>query len=236
MAEIGPEAFYASNIMEMGPQIVNHIGCQDCHDPKGMGLRVTRPALALLCIRGTFLGSLPQVLRGETAPIYQRIPTAPPFVLALLLLLSNLAWGVLRHLTGGLGASSLFLFNHINALVVVAAGLFGVGDMVRLDLWAQEGWLAWTGTDGKRPYEPPFAVDLNAFTREFFPPQLTILDAATGKVILPENVDLLNLRAGFQGSFFGHELEVREVTQSAPWSMSARARDSHKSKLSVTHG
>jgi nitrite reductase (cytochrome c-552) len=45
MAEIGPEAFYASNIMEMGPEITNHIGCQDCHDPKGMDLRVTRPAL-----------------------------------------------------------------------------------------------------------------------------------------------------------------------------------------------
>lgn len=45
MAEIGPEAFYASNIMEMGPQIVNHIGCQDCHDPRGMDLRITRPAL-----------------------------------------------------------------------------------------------------------------------------------------------------------------------------------------------
>lgn len=46
MAEIGAEAFYASNIMEMGPEIVNHIGCQDCHDPKSMALRITRPALA----------------------------------------------------------------------------------------------------------------------------------------------------------------------------------------------
>ena len=45
MAEIGPEAFYASNIKEMGAQIVNHIGCQDCHDPKSMALRITRPAL-----------------------------------------------------------------------------------------------------------------------------------------------------------------------------------------------
>lgn len=46
MAEVGPEAFYADNIMEMGPQIVNNIGCQDCHDPEGMQLRITRPALA----------------------------------------------------------------------------------------------------------------------------------------------------------------------------------------------
>jgi nitrite reductase (cytochrome c-552) len=45
MADIGPAAFYAGNIMEMGEQIVNHIGCQDCHDPSSMELRVTRPAL-----------------------------------------------------------------------------------------------------------------------------------------------------------------------------------------------
>lgn len=46
MAERGPEAFYADNIMNLGSEIVNHIGCQDCHDPKSMALRITRPALA----------------------------------------------------------------------------------------------------------------------------------------------------------------------------------------------
>lgn len=51
MAEIGPEAFYASNIKEMGAQIVNHIGCQDCHDPKSMALRITRPALVEAFVR-----------------------------------------------------------------------------------------------------------------------------------------------------------------------------------------
>ncbi len=45
MAEVGAESFYASGIMEMGPEITNHIGCQDCHDPTGMDLRITRPAL-----------------------------------------------------------------------------------------------------------------------------------------------------------------------------------------------
>jgi len=29
----------------MGPEMVNPIGCQDCHDPKTMNLRITRPAL-----------------------------------------------------------------------------------------------------------------------------------------------------------------------------------------------
>lgn len=46
MNEIGVAEFYKSTWAEMGPEIVNHIGCQDCHDPKTMNLRITRPALA----------------------------------------------------------------------------------------------------------------------------------------------------------------------------------------------
>jgi nitrite reductase (cytochrome c-552) len=46
MESMGPAAFYKSTWSDMGPEIVNHIGCQDCHDPKTMNLRITRPALA----------------------------------------------------------------------------------------------------------------------------------------------------------------------------------------------
>lgn len=46
MNQLGVAEFYKSTWSEMGPEIVNHIGCQDCHDPKTMNLRITRPALA----------------------------------------------------------------------------------------------------------------------------------------------------------------------------------------------
>lgn len=46
MSGMGPAAFYKSSWADLGPEIVNHIGCQDCHDPKTMNLRITRPALA----------------------------------------------------------------------------------------------------------------------------------------------------------------------------------------------
>lgn len=46
MQEIGVEKFYAGTWAEFGHEIVNNIGCQDCHDPKTMNLRITRPALA----------------------------------------------------------------------------------------------------------------------------------------------------------------------------------------------
>ena len=46
MNEIGVENFYAAKWSDLGHEIVNNIGCQDCHDPKTMDLRITRPALA----------------------------------------------------------------------------------------------------------------------------------------------------------------------------------------------
>ncbi|MBS0000857.1 MAG: ammonia-forming cytochrome c nitrite reductase [Cyclobacteriaceae bacterium] len=45
MREIGAEDFYDGPWAEMGPQIVNPIGCADCHDPITMDLRISRPAL-----------------------------------------------------------------------------------------------------------------------------------------------------------------------------------------------
>jgi nitrite reductase (cytochrome c-552) len=45
MQEVGIEEFYASSWSSMGEQIVNPIGCADCHDPATMELRISRPAL-----------------------------------------------------------------------------------------------------------------------------------------------------------------------------------------------
>jgi len=45
MAEVGVAEFYAGKWASMGMEIVNPIGCADCHDPETMNLRITRPAL-----------------------------------------------------------------------------------------------------------------------------------------------------------------------------------------------
>jgi nitrite reductase (cytochrome c-552) len=45
MHEHGVAGFYAKTWAELGPEVVNPIGCQDCHDPTNMRLRITRPAL-----------------------------------------------------------------------------------------------------------------------------------------------------------------------------------------------
>jgi nitrite reductase (cytochrome c-552) len=45
MQKMGVAEFYKGKWKDIGSEIVNPIGCQDCHDPKTMNLRVTRPAL-----------------------------------------------------------------------------------------------------------------------------------------------------------------------------------------------
>jgi len=45
MNEMGVAEFYAANFHDLKPQVNHPIGCQDCHDPKTMSLRITRPAL-----------------------------------------------------------------------------------------------------------------------------------------------------------------------------------------------
>jgi nitrite reductase (cytochrome c-552) len=46
MNEMGVAEYYAGTLMDLGSEVQNHIGCQDCHDPQTMNLRITRPALA----------------------------------------------------------------------------------------------------------------------------------------------------------------------------------------------
>ncbi len=45
MSKIGPAEFYRGTWEEKGPEIVNPIGCADCHDAETMNLRISRPAL-----------------------------------------------------------------------------------------------------------------------------------------------------------------------------------------------
>lgn len=45
MSQMGPAEFYKGTWEEKGAEVVNHIGCADCHDSKTMNLQITRPAL-----------------------------------------------------------------------------------------------------------------------------------------------------------------------------------------------
>ena len=45
MEEVGPAEFYKANWAKWGADVVNPIGCSDCHDSETMDLHISRPAL-----------------------------------------------------------------------------------------------------------------------------------------------------------------------------------------------
>ncbi len=45
MQEVGVEKFYGTPWSQFGAEVVNPIGCADCHNPETMDLTITRPAL-----------------------------------------------------------------------------------------------------------------------------------------------------------------------------------------------
>ncbi|WKK64621.1 ammonia-forming cytochrome c nitrite reductase [Lutimonas zeaxanthinifaciens] len=45
MNETGIDEFYSGKWASKGPEVVNNIGCADCHNPKDMSLQISRPAL-----------------------------------------------------------------------------------------------------------------------------------------------------------------------------------------------
>ncbi|MFZ2901053.1 MAG: ammonia-forming cytochrome c nitrite reductase [Saprospiraceae bacterium] len=45
MKELGVTEYYNKKVSDLGPQVINPIGCADCHNPKTMNLTITRPAL-----------------------------------------------------------------------------------------------------------------------------------------------------------------------------------------------
>ncbi len=45
MDKLGIDEYYQHTWASLGSEIVNPIGCADCHDPKTMNLKITRPAL-----------------------------------------------------------------------------------------------------------------------------------------------------------------------------------------------
>jgi nitrite reductase (cytochrome c-552) len=45
MSQMGIKEFYAANFHDLTKEVTHPIGCQDCHDPQTLKLRITRPAL-----------------------------------------------------------------------------------------------------------------------------------------------------------------------------------------------
>ncbi|MCF0175647.1 MAG: cytochrome c biogenesis protein ResB [Bacteroidales bacterium] len=113
------------------------------------------------------------------------------FVLPYLWMTVSLGMAILRVLTSRHTARTIpFILNHLGLFLVLVCGAAGSADTRRLVMKAFEGKPEWCAFDKAKPYgEPvnlPFAVELNDFIMEEYPPVLMLMDNSSLRY-MPEN-------------------------------------------------
>jgi len=109
-------------------------------------------------------------------------------VLAQIYLLTVLGLVVFKRIARLNQRNIGFIINHAGLWIVIAAASLGTGDLQRMKMELHEGETIWYAYDEQnRLYELPFAIKLQNFHIDEYPPKMTIVDSKTGKPI--ENLD-----------------------------------------------
>lgn len=161
------------------------------------------PAIASAVVLTVIMGITPQV-SAATAPKdplgLSRMLGFWPFVLVyfwMTLIVGAKAAEQLRNFRRSQKASML---SHIGLFVVLAYGTLGSADMQRLRIFCEQGKPEWRGLDAwNNVVQLPFAIELDRFTIDQYPPKLMIIDAQ-GRPLPQDKPDFLSVDSGFTAS------------------------------------
>jgi hypothetical protein len=131
---------------------------------------VTMAAVGLLATVGGVIPQTPDAPDWARAAGLHHVFSGAPFVVAMLLLLTNLGLATLRR-GRELGLRGwLFSLNHAGLWIVLACGMFGAGDVIRARLMLVEGAADARIVDGQgRQGYLPFGLFLQRFYVEQYP-------------------------------------------------------------------
>lgn len=99
------------------------------------------------------------------------------YALTSLFLLISLGLVTLRRLTPFNLRNIFFTINHFGLWIVLAAASLGQADKASFNMTVPENELIWYGYDKEgNYYEPNFAIKLNKFNIDYYPPKLALVD------------------------------------------------------------
>lgn len=138
-----------------------------------------------------------------------------PFAFCALLMSASLGLAILRRCVPFRVRDWGWLANHLGLWLVVTVMMFGAGDIEKLRIFAYEGKTvphAFLPGDeeGIRPVIMPFALRLDDFRMEEYPPRLVLAEAGTGK-----KRKSADLKDGMKVWTLGWELEVLRLLPSS---------------------
>lgn len=107
-----------------------------------------------------------------------------PMVFSQLYVLISLGLVILRRATPLTKKNFGFFLNHFGLWLVIASASLGAGDLQRYRMNLIKGETIWYAFDDNRqPKELPFALRLDSFEIEEYPPKIAIYNATTGEIL-----------------------------------------------------
>lgn len=136
------------------------------------------------------------------------------FVLVYMWMTYILGLVILRQVTHFTWRGVPFLVSHLGLFLVLTCGTLGSADMQRLRLGAElEAEVPeWRGLDDKnKVHELDFAVQLNSFIMDTYPPKLIVIDSKSGDALPRGKSDVLSLEDSLaHGHLNGWEIHVKQ--------------------------
>lgn len=151
------------------------------------------------------------------------------FVLCYVLLVFSLGTLTFGRLTAWNKKNVFFFMNHGGLFLVLLGAGLGAGDMQRFVMHVYEKQTEWRvyGEAGEA-LELPFAIHLNDFAMEYYPPRLALIDRKTGDVLPKEKPQFFQLAAnGLQEGFLGNwHINVLTYYHKAVWAGNGEYKES----------
>ena len=139
-------------------------------------------AIVLFAIISLIIALVPQT-QEFTSPL-RSITRGWAYFLSYFYLLLTLGVTVIRKTVEYKNTSIGFVLNHLGLWLALAAAAIGAGDRQKLTMFLKENETIWYAfNDVRASFELPFAIELNDFELDEYPPKLAIIDNETGEFI-----------------------------------------------------
>jgi ResB-like family len=108
-----------------------------------------------------------------------------------------------------------FFINHFGLWMVLAFGNLGQADKVSMMMTVPEGEIVWYGYDNNENYiEPDFAIKLNAFIIDYYPPKLALMDNED-KLVEPRLFQAVEMEVNQSINALGTTISVLDIVEDA---------------------
>lgn len=132
-----------------------------------------------------------------------------PYLIVSVYFMTALGFVTMRRILPWKWKNIGFVLNHLGLFILILTASLGTGDLMRMQMHLNEGETTKVAQDHYgNTYEMPFALKLNDFKIEEYPPKMGIVDMIQGGIAGKEHESYFEVSEGYTGKFEKLNFEV----------------------------